>query len=236
MAEDLHFRGGEYGILTKKTAPSWPFVLLDSSFEGQRVAAIRTEEAGMTIVRDRFRNVPTVVSIDPDRAEELWIEDSRFEDVSGPALVVSDERNPRTQVNLQNVVCERVPLLVRFRESGKEIAGAGPLYVVKDFSHGLEVADMGAPPAIGTTLEAAPLARRRRPCRPTSRRCPRRRPGSACAASAPWGTAAPTTRRSCARRSPSIARSSCPPAATGSRTRSRCERTRCWSGSARSAP
>jgi sugar lactone lactonase YvrE len=158
LAEDLHFRGGEYGILTQKTSPSWPFVLIDSSFEGQRVAAIRTEEAGMTLVRNRFRAVPTVVSINPDRAEELWIEDSRFEEVSGPALVVSKERNPRTQINLQNVVCERVPLLVRFRESGKEIAGAGPLYVVKDLSHGLEVADLGATPVIATTFEAAPLA------------------------------------------------------------------------------
>ena len=158
MAEDLHFRGGEYGILTRKTAPSWPFVLIDSSFEGQRVAAIRTEEAGLTLVRNRFRNVPTVVSINPDRAEQLWIEDAHFLDVTGPALVVSNERNPRTQINLQNVVCERVPLLVRFRESGKEVAGAGPLYVVKDFSHGLEVSDLGAAPVIGTTFEAAPLA------------------------------------------------------------------------------
>jgi hypothetical protein len=158
MGEDLHFHGGDYGILTKKTAPSWPFVLLDASFEGQRLAAIRTEEAGLTIVRNRFRSVPTAVSINPQRSEELWLEDSRFEDVSGPALVVSDERNPRTQVNLRNVVCERVPLLVRFRDSGKEIAGPGPRYAVKDFSHGLEVAELGALPAIGTTLEAEPLA------------------------------------------------------------------------------
>ena len=42
-----------------------------------------------------------------------------------PSLIVSDERNPRTQVNLRNVVCERVPLLLRFRDSGKEIAGVG---------------------------------------------------------------------------------------------------------------
>ncbi len=158
LAFDLHFHGGEYGIVTRKTAPSWPFVLLDSSFEGQRVAAIRTQEAGLTLVRNRFQGVPTVVSIDPDRIEELWIEDSRFEDVDGPALLVSRERNPRTQVNLENVVCERVPLLLRFRESGKEIAGRGPLYRVKDLWHGATVAEPGTPAMVDTHLEAEPLA------------------------------------------------------------------------------
>jgi len=46
---------------------------------------------------------------------------------------------------------------VRFRESGKEIAGIGPLYAVKDLSHGLQVAEMGATPAIGTSLEVEHL-------------------------------------------------------------------------------
>ena len=30
-AEDLHFYGGRYGILTEKTSPAWQFTLLDSS-------------------------------------------------------------------------------------------------------------------------------------------------------------------------------------------------------------
>ncbi len=45
-AEDLHFYGGRYGILTEKTSPAWQFTLIDSSFEGQREAAIREHEAG----------------------------------------------------------------------------------------------------------------------------------------------------------------------------------------------
>lgn len=35
-AEDLHFYGGQYGIMTRKPAPGWQFTLLDSTFEGQR--------------------------------------------------------------------------------------------------------------------------------------------------------------------------------------------------------
>ena len=29
-AEDLHFYGGRYGILTEKTSPAWQFTLIDS--------------------------------------------------------------------------------------------------------------------------------------------------------------------------------------------------------------
>ncbi len=35
-AEDLHFYGGRYGILTEKTSPAWQFTLIDSVFDGQR--------------------------------------------------------------------------------------------------------------------------------------------------------------------------------------------------------
>ncbi len=58
-AEDLHFYGGRYGILTDNTSPFWQFTLIDSTFEGQRDAAIREHMAGLTLVRDTFRNVPS---------------------------------------------------------------------------------------------------------------------------------------------------------------------------------
>ena len=83
-AEDLHFYGGRYGILTEKTSPAWQFTLIDSVFEGQREAAIREHEAGLTLIRDTFRNVPTAIDIDPQYSDELWVKDSRFEDISGP--------------------------------------------------------------------------------------------------------------------------------------------------------
>ena len=74
-AEDLHFFGGRYGILTDKTSPAWQFTLIDSTFEGQREAAIREHEAGLTLIRDTFRNVPTAIDIDPDYSDELWVKD-----------------------------------------------------------------------------------------------------------------------------------------------------------------
>jgi hypothetical protein len=157
-AEDLHFFGGEYGIINHKPSPSWPFLLIDSAFEGQRKAAFETEEGGLTLVRTQFKRMPTVILIRENRAEELWMKDSRLEDITGPAMVISDEKSARTQINLQNVICERVPVLAHFRESGREIAGKSAIYQVKEFSHGLHIADLGQTPEISTTCDAIALA------------------------------------------------------------------------------
>jgi len=127
-AEDLRFHGGDYGILARKPSPSWPFALVDASFEDQRRAAIKCEEAGLTLIRNQFRNVPTAIEINENRAEELWLKDSRLENISGPALIISDEKNARTEISLENVVCRQVPILAQFRESGRQIAGTGGLY------------------------------------------------------------------------------------------------------------
>ena len=124
-AEDLHFHGGRYGILTRKPSPAWQFTLIDSTFDGQREAAIRENEAGLTLVHDEFRNVPTAISIDPRYSDELWVKDSRFENISGPAIVISNENSRMTEINLESIVCQRVPVFARFRESGRQACRAG---------------------------------------------------------------------------------------------------------------
>lgn len=157
-SENLRFYGGEFGITTRKPSPSWPFVLLDSHFEGQRRAAIETEEGGLTLIRLTVRHTPTVVLVRPDRCEELYVEDSRFEHITGPALVISDETSARTQINLRNTVCVDVPVFAHFRESGRQIEGKGPVYVVREFAHGLHLGDPGAVPELKTTNEADAIA------------------------------------------------------------------------------
>jgi hypothetical protein len=34
-AEDLHFYGGRYGILTEKASPAWQFTLIDTQLWGR---------------------------------------------------------------------------------------------------------------------------------------------------------------------------------------------------------
>ncbi len=152
--EDLHFHGGQFGVITARSAPGWPILMIDCSFENQSVAAISCDEAGLAIVRPYFKNLPTAVSIVPDKPDELWLSDGRFENITGPALVISNEHNARTQVNLQNMTCENVPTLASFRTSGKNIVGPSSKYVVEQFSHGLHIGEMGAVRRIKTTLVA----------------------------------------------------------------------------------
>lgn len=156
-AEDLHFYGGQYGIMTRKPSPGWQFTLLDSTFEGQGQAAIKEHEAGLTLIRDHFKNVPTAISIDPGYADELWVKDARFEDISGPAIVISNEHNARTEINLEDIVCRHVTVFANFRESGKKVNGKGKIYQVTAFTHGLTFAEAGTEPKIKTTFDAHAL-------------------------------------------------------------------------------
>ncbi len=152
--EDLHFHGGRHGIITGRSAPGWPILAIDCTFEGQSVAAISDEQAGLALVRVHFKNVPTAVSMVPGQPDELWLSDARLENITGPAFVISNEHNARTQVNLENLACRAVPILAGFRESGKTVSGPGPMYTVERFSHGLHIGDLGATRQIKTALAA----------------------------------------------------------------------------------
>jgi hypothetical protein len=157
-AEDLHFYGGRYGILTEKTSPAWQFTLIDSVFEGQREAAIREHEAGLTLIRDTFRDVPKGIDIDDGYPDQLWVKDSRFENISGPVVTISLENSPLTEVGFENAVFSNAPVFAKLRESGKTVAGKSALYEVKHFSYGLIVPGEEQIGSIGMQYEAAPLA------------------------------------------------------------------------------
>lgn len=157
VVEDVHFSGGQYGVWTHRPSPGWQFTMVDATFEGQREAAIREQEAGLTLIRPHFKNVPTAISIDQGFPDELWVKNGRMEDISGPAVLISAETSVRTEINMENVVCHRVPVFAAFRESGKRVAGPSAIYEAKIFSHGLSYADIGATPENKDTFESSTL-------------------------------------------------------------------------------
>lgn len=158
QADDVHIFGGRYGILTENTSPYWPFTLIDSTFEGQREAAIREHMAGMTLVRVSFTRVPVAIEIDKEYADQLWVKDSRFEDISNAAVLISSEKNGLMQAGVENAVCRNVPVFARFRESARTLNGPGPIYRVADFNHGIFVTGTNTVGHIDTRFTAAPLA------------------------------------------------------------------------------
>jgi sugar lactone lactonase YvrE len=159
VAFDLHFSGGRYAILTDNTSPFWQFTVIDSTFDGQREAAIREHMAQLTLVRDTFRRVPVAIDIDPRYSDQLWVKDGRFEDVSKAVVIVSNDKNATTQIGFEDAMCANVPVFARFRESGKAENAPAPIYRVANFNHGLVVNEHSTVGEIGTAFTAMAMNR-----------------------------------------------------------------------------
>ena len=156
IGQDLRFFGGRYGILTEKTSPAWQYSLLDSTFQGQRDAAIREHEAGLTLVNVAIRDTPVGIEIDRGYSDSFWGKDVRFENVSQAGIVISAENSVFTQIGFDNAVAVNTPTFARFRDSGKTIAGPGTRYRVRSFTHGLTLPSAGANGTTATRMDAAP--------------------------------------------------------------------------------
>ncbi len=155
--EDVRFFGGDYGIYTTKASPGWQFMMLDTRFEGQRIAAIKTQQAGLTIVRMTVKNVPEVIKVDPGYWEKLYMEDCRFENVSGQAISFDDEGNANMQVNLRNIECQNVPVVARYLKSNQKTNGPSAVYNIEKYTYGLQIAGLDSIPEFSTTFNAGIL-------------------------------------------------------------------------------
>ncbi|MFS0773447.1 glycosyl hydrolase family 28-related protein [Sphingomonas sp. 1P08PE] len=157
IGQDLHFRGGRYGILTEKPSPAWPFALIDATFEGQREAAIREHEAGLTMVNVAIRDTPVGIDIDKGYGDWLFGKDVRFENVSRAAVVISNEDNAYTQIAFENAVAAGTPTFARFRDSGKAVPGTGAAYRVASFNYGLAVPGLDRMGRFATVMKASAI-------------------------------------------------------------------------------
>ena len=155
--EDVRFYGGDYGIYTTKTSPGWQMMMTDTYFEGQRKAAIKSQEGGLTIVRLQAKNVPVVIDIDPNYEDKIFMEDCLFDNVSETALIISNENNYCNQISLRNIDCRKVPVLIKYRRSNTQTLGIGNLYKVKNYTHGANLQNMAADPEVKTVADLQPL-------------------------------------------------------------------------------
>lgn len=143
QAYDIHVHGGQYGIETGKTSPAWQFLLMDSSFDGQKKAAISTHEAGMTLVRDRFSHMALAIEIPPGQVEQLYGRDLVMRDIRGAVLTMGDAKNVRNEITLENVVCDGIGGFVADEGARYGVEGAGRRFVQEQFTMGREIAPDG---------------------------------------------------------------------------------------------
>jgi hypothetical protein len=158
VVEDVQFEGGRYGIVTEKTSPAWQFTILDSTFTGQKEAAIREHEVGLTMVNVTIRDTPVGIRINEGYGDSLWAKNLRMENVSQAGLIIGEEKSVFTQVGLDNAVASNVPTLVRFAGSDKTVPGRTGSYRVASFSHGITLKGMESTGKVATEMQLAPLS------------------------------------------------------------------------------
>ena len=158
LGMDLRFFGGRYGILAEKTSPAWQYTLLDSTFDGQRDAAIREHEASFTLVNTLIRNTRVGIEIERGYSDRLWGSDVRFENVSDAGVVISNEGSVLTQIGFADALASNTPVFARFRDSGRTVAGPGQRYRVAEFTYGLTLAGLNQPGTYQTRMKAAAIA------------------------------------------------------------------------------
>jgi len=155
---DCRFFGGDYAIRTGWTSAAWQSLLLDSEFEGQRIASIETHEAGLTAVRCHFRNAPRGIVV-PDRFyevafDQIYLKDILFEDITAAAVTVANYFDPRDQLNFENVQARNVARFIEihdtigstgggtgFPKSGVIVPGDTPLNLIRNFTAGFYIDD-----------------------------------------------------------------------------------------------
>lgn len=157
--EDIAFYGGDYGIMTTKASPGWQVMMVDAYFEGQRKAAVRSQESGLAIVNLQVKNVPMVFDIDENYWEKIYVENGRFENVSGPAFNIAVENNSNNSITLRDVWCSDVPVLAAFKRTGEQTIVSYRKYHVKSFDHGLQMESLTDMPKYKTLLSAEPVAK-----------------------------------------------------------------------------
>jgi hypothetical protein len=159
VLEDVRFFGGDYGIYTTKASPGWQYMMIDTYFEGQRIAAIKTQQAGLTIIRMNVKNVPKVIDIDSGFWEKLYMEDCQFVNVKNSAISFDNEGNAEMQINLCNITCQNVPVVVDYLSSKNQTKAPSPVFRIKKYIYGLQMDDPDENPEFNTIFEPEVLTK-----------------------------------------------------------------------------
>ncbi|MCA1801476.1 MAG: hypothetical protein LC662_03345 [Rhodothermaceae bacterium] len=154
--ENVQFLGGDYGIISEETSPSWPMMMIDTYFEGQRKAAIQTNGAGLTIVNMHVKNVPVALEMREGSTDRLFFENCLFENVSDAGIIINGKENSTNQINMLNIHARNVPIFARFRNPDEVIKGKGNTYTVREFVHGLVIDDLNTDSKFETITDIIP--------------------------------------------------------------------------------
>jgi sugar lactone lactonase YvrE len=148
QASNLRITGGKYGIISTRTSPNWQFLLMDSVFENQTVAGIKTQDVGFSLIRCNFSHMPVAIEIPADETDQIYGRDLRFENITKAGVQFGDAKHFKHQVTLVNTACADVPQFLG--NALKKLKAPGKFYVVDRLSAGLEIGSDGRESGIVT--------------------------------------------------------------------------------------
>jgi len=157
--ENVKFIGGEYGVMTTKASPGWQVMVVDCAFEGQRKAAIKSQEGGMVIVNLQVKNVPTVFQVPDEYTDRLLIDKGIIENVSGPAFDISTTVNSNNGIALRDVCFKNVPYFFSCTETGEKREFKDKCYKIKRFDVGLQMDSLTDDATYRSTMDVEPLTK-----------------------------------------------------------------------------
>ena len=139
-SSNVHITGGKYGIISTRTSPAWQFLLLDSTFEGQSVAGVRTQDVGFSFIRCSFSHMPVAIEIPEGQSDQIYGKDLRFNDINEMGVKFGDYLNFKHEVTLENTGCVDVP---HFVSGTEKVDAPGKYYMVDHLAAGLEIGNDG---------------------------------------------------------------------------------------------
>ncbi|MEH1015318.1 glycosyl hydrolase family 28-related protein [Micromonospora sp. CPCC 206060] len=153
LIQRVNVYGGTVGMLAFAASPGWQTTLLDTTFSGQREAAVKLHtDSKLSLIRNRFVDSPTGIVATPNQTQRLYVQDSVFQDISGSAITLNDSESvaggsepdlvrAQNQLNVVNTGVTGTGALLTTVPSGRTWTGPGPSYLVQDATLGLRVDD-----------------------------------------------------------------------------------------------
>ncbi|MEU4779757.1 glycosyl hydrolase family 28-related protein [Micromonospora sp. NPDC023633] len=153
LIQRVNVHGGTVGMLAFAASPGWQTTLLDTTFTGQREAAIKLHtDSKLSLIRNRFVDSPAGIVATPDQTQRLYVQDSVFENISGSAITLNDSESvaggnepelvrAQNQLNVVDTGVTGTGALLTTVPSGRTWVGPGPSYLVRDATLGLRVDD-----------------------------------------------------------------------------------------------
>ncbi|MCR5703101.1 MAG: hypothetical protein K6G85_00655 [Eubacterium sp.] len=139
--EDISFYGGQYGIISTKCSPGWPFVMVDCRFSNQTKSAIHSREVGWNVIRTYCKHTSNFIEVEEGYFEKIYIENSIFEDMNC-ILDIALDQNSLTQVNMKDCQLKSVENVAEYQDSGRNVPVEDYQCMVKRYVHGVMVSDI----------------------------------------------------------------------------------------------